>query len=123
MCKEVKKTFKDRILEALSGGDDKKVDKFVVELSKYLKKQVQGVEDKVEDLMSEIEDIDLLITEAFEKVNMEEIGNTSSRKDYVVKYVKNLDNLFNDKRRKELQIEEQKVVLGWRKKQLSIINE
>lgn len=87
-----KQSLTDRVLAFLKGGDQAKLSRFESKLEKYFKKQIAMREEDISNLKEKIADATEELNETVVNVDLEKINSTDQAEDYVVTYIRNIQD-------------------------------
>lgn len=118
---EAKKSFVERIMEHLKGGEKSKLGKFQKGTVKYLDTQVRLIQERIEkneDLVEEkLEELGDYILE----VSFDKIAKTELRSDYIKNYVQGYDDRMDVVEGLKEEIEDDKALIKRREELKKVI--
>ncbi len=96
--KEVKKEncFVTRVINALKGGDEKKLGKFQKGVQKWAKDQVKEIEARMEKNTDRLEEKQEGLDEYLLAVDLGKIATTDGRDEYILEYVQGYDKMVSE---------------------------
>ena len=91
-----KKSFVKRVIEALSGGDEKKLSKFQKGVLTWAKDQIKEINARIEKNKERLEDSEEALEEYLLAVDLGRITTTDDRDEYVLEYVTGYDKMITE---------------------------
>lgn len=104
-----KLNFVERVKARIKGGEDASLMKLQLATDKYLDKQIQLIQDRIEDNKEKVEERKGELIEFLETPDLDRIIKSEDRKDYIKdKYIPGYDSIVKDIDELEQKIENDK---------------
>ena len=92
-----KLNFVERVKARIKGGEDASLMKLQVGTNKYLKKQIELIDDRIEDNSEKVVEKEEELNEYLETPNLNRINTSDARKQYIKdEYVAGYDKIVED---------------------------
>lgn len=106
------KSWVQKILSVLTGGDEGKLTRFEKKLKKYHENQIQMRNNEIETLEEKIEDAKETLKDKVESVNLDKISTADGVEGYCKEYTENVMNVINQISEYEDRIDDLKAEIG-----------
>ncbi len=104
--KEVKKkSFIERVLDRINGGEEGKITRFQKYVVKALENSLKVTDDEIETLNDSLEDFEDQRMEALDNVDPEKVSTIEDVKNYIPVYIEKQNAIFKKKKFTEDEIE------------------
>jgi len=104
--KEVKKkSFIERVLDRINGGEEGKIARFQKYVVKALDNSLKVTDDEIETLNDSLEDFEDQRMEALDNVDPEKVSTIEDVKNYIPVYIEKQNAIFKKKKSTEEKIE------------------
>lgn len=108
------KCFVERVINALKGGDEKKLSKFQKGVMTWAKDQIKEINARIEKNRDRLEESEDNLDEYLLAVELGRITNTDDRDEYVLEYVSGYDKMIADIDQLKENIVDDRILVGKR---------
>lgn len=108
------KCFVERVINALKGGDEKKLSKFQKGVMNWAKNQIKEINSRIEKNRDRLEESEDNLDEYLLAVDLGRITTTDERDEYVLEYVSGYDQMIDDIEGLKEKIEDDRLLVGKR---------
>lgn len=109
-----KKSFEERVMEFLKGGDKKRLSKFKKGIITWAKDQIKEINARIEKNRDRLEESEDNLDEYLLAVELSRITNTDDRDEYVLEYVSGYDKMIADIDQLKENIVDDRILVGKR---------
>lgn len=109
-----KKSFEERVMEFLKGGDKKRLSKFKKGIITWAKDQIKEINARIEKNRDRLEESEDNLDEYLLAVELSRITNTDDRDEYVLEYVSGYDKMIVDIDQLKENIVDDRILVGKR---------
>ena len=107
MSKEaVKKSFIERVLDRINGGEEGKIERFQKHVRKALENSKKVTKDEIDTLKDSLGDFEDERMEALDNVDPEKVATIDEVKSYIPVYIEKQNKIFKKKKATEAEMEE-----------------